>query len=75
MLRQLSRPCVVGLCLSPLLGASGYTEDVEELLAAAEQAEQGGQLEAAAELYHRAAAIQPENFNLQYTEHLTLATL
>jgi tetratricopeptide (TPR) repeat protein len=65
MLRQLSWPCAVVLCLFPWLVASGYTGGVEEILAAAEQAEQGGQLDAAAELYHRAAAIRPEDFNLQ----------
>jgi tetratricopeptide (TPR) repeat protein len=62
--RRLSRLGVIFLFL--LLVASGYAGEVEQLLAAAEQAEQGGQLDVAAELYHRAAAIQPENFNLQY---------
>jgi hypothetical protein len=67
MLRQQSRPYAVVLCLFPWLVASGYTGEVDQLLAAAEQAEHGGQLDVAAELYHRAAAMQPENFNLQYT--------
>jgi hypothetical protein len=63
MLRHLSRPRVVFLCLFPWLAASAHTGEVEQLLATAEQAEQSGQLDVAAVLYHRAAAIRPEDFN------------
>jgi tetratricopeptide (TPR) repeat protein len=49
-----------------LLVAFGHAEEVEQLIARAKQAEQGGQLDAAAELYHRAAAVRPAGFNIQY---------
>ncbi len=64
MVRLLSRWCMVSLCFFALLVAFGHAEDVEQLVAAAEQAEQGGQLDAAAELYHRAAASRPEDFSI-----------
>jgi Flp pilus assembly protein TadD len=66
MARRLSRLCVVSLGLVALRVALGQAEEVEQLLARAKQAEQAGQLGAAAEWYHRTAASRPEDFNLQY---------
>jgi predicted TPR repeat methyltransferase len=70
MRRQLSWLCVVFLCLFPWLVSSGHAGEVEQLLAAAKQAEQAGQLDAAAELYHRAAAMRPEDFTAQVVASL-----
>jgi hypothetical protein len=70
MVRSLLRRCMVSLCFVALLVAFGHAEEADQLLARANQAEQVCQLDAAAELYHRAATMWPEDFNLRYAAGL-----
>jgi Flp pilus assembly protein TadD len=56
---------LVLLCLSLLVTCSS-AENAEQLLALAESSKQAGRLSAAADLYHRAAGLKPEDFNVQY---------
>jgi len=53
------------LVLSGLVACSA-AENAEQLIALAEQAKQEERLHAAADLYHRAARLRPDDFNVQY---------
>jgi tetratricopeptide (TPR) repeat protein len=53
------------LCLSILVACSA-SENAEKLIALAEQAKQEERLNVAADLYHRAAGLKPDDFNVQY---------
>ncbi|MDQ3829723.1 MAG: hypothetical protein M3361_10540, partial [Candidatus Tectomicrobia bacterium] len=53
------------LCLAFLVACSA-AENAEQLIALAEQAKQEERLHAAADLYHRAAGLKPDDFNVQY---------
>jgi Flp pilus assembly protein TadD len=48
------------------LVSCGQGSNAEWLVASAQKAEQEGQLSIAAELYHRAAALKPDDFNTHY---------
>jgi tetratricopeptide (TPR) repeat protein len=54
------------LLLLALLVACDQTREAERLMASAVKAKQEGQLEVAAELYHRAAGLTPQVFDAQY---------
>ena len=51
------------LCLSILVACSA-SENAEKLIALAEQAKQEERLNVAADLYHRAAGLKPDDFNV-----------
>ena len=59
-----------GSLLFPLvlvfLCACDRAREAERLFAAAQEAEKAGQLEVAADLYHRAAGLKPHDFDLHY---------
>ena len=59
-----------GSLLFPLvlvfLCACDRAREAERLFAAAQEAEKAGQLEVAADLYHRAAGLKPHDFDLNY---------
>ena len=48
------------------LFACDQAREVERLITAAQEAEKAGQLEVAADLYHRAAGLKPHDFDLHY---------
>ena len=54
------------LLVCALLGACSPSGQAEQLMAIAEHARRDGQLTRAAELYHRAAELQPHHFQTHY---------
>jgi len=48
------------------LFACDQARDAERLIAAGEESEKAGQLQVAADLYHRAAGLRPQDFDTQY---------
>ena len=59
------RCCVVLLALS-LLSACGQAREPERLMALAEKTKHTGELQVAADLYHKAAALTPRHVDIQY---------
>ncbi len=51
---------LAGLC------ACSAAEDPEKLMASAEKAKEEGNLQVAADLYHRTAGLRPDDFQTQY---------
>jgi tetratricopeptide (TPR) repeat protein len=57
--------------LLALLAACEHAGEAERVLAVAEEAKKAGQLQVAADLYHWAAELRPQDFDIQYRTALS----